>query len=288
MQVPCKSDKPPSDFVFPWFCPRRNHEPATQGMSPHAMPSSGKITTAILLLGFSALAFALWPSSESVSGKNLRQHAVARRTPELPVVPRQEQLQQPPPLNAEVRSHQEVETQPQDPAGEALHPGQYATEADVKLCREWLASVNPPQRTGETSSGFASQAGQDRWAYENIFVHLEKLTGRTRGTYLDLAAAFPKRLSNTFFFDVCLGWTGLCIEGDPAKARNFVQLGSSRSCRFVPAIVSDETAPVRFTSFSSADAMEKNWCVSATHSEIPWLRRILTNRCSTAPLLRRI
>uniref|UniRef100_A0A7S2TW60 Methyltransferase FkbM domain-containing protein n=1 Tax=Lotharella oceanica TaxID=641309 RepID=A0A7S2TW60_9EUKA len=54
--------------------------------------------------------------------------------------------------------------------------------------------------------------------------------------YVDLAAFHPKKISNTYFFDVCLGWEGLCIEGDPAKIPLFNS--TVRGCHLVPKLIS--------------------------------------------------
>ena len=48
-----------------------------------------------------------------------------------------------------------------------------------------------------------SQAYQEWYLYHNFFY------GKTNGIYLDIGAHKPLHLSNSAFFDVCLGWKGI-------------------------------------------------------------------------------
>ena len=86
---------------------------------------------------------------------------------------------------------------------------------------------------------FNSQYGQDAHVFYNYFAQRGP---EYRGFYVDLAAAYPKRISNTFFFDKCLGWSGLCIEGSPVRAES---LRRERSCVVEElAITDDDNAKV--------------------------------------------
>ena len=38
-----------------------------------------------------------------------------------------------------------------------------------------------------------------------------------RGFYIDIGAFHPFKLSNTVFFDQCLGWEGICVEPNPYR-----------------------------------------------------------------------
>jgi FkbM family methyltransferase len=91
---------------------------------------------------------------------------------------------------------------------------------------------------------FAGQYKQDSWLYHTIFHIFEK--AGVKGTYIDLASAFPRVDSNSFFFDLCLGWEGLCIEGDPEKAKNFKQ--SIRTCDFEEMCISHNVGKQKFVS----------------------------------------
>lgn len=83
-----------------------------------------------------------------------------------------------------------------------------------------------------------SQFAQDHYVYAR---HFRRLT--RPGVYADVAAHAPVHISNTFFFDRCLGWQGLCIEANPA----FVpQLFRQRGCAVAPVCVADADGEVDF------------------------------------------
>lgn len=71
---------------------------------------------------------------------------------------------------------------------------------------------------------FQSGAAQDMHVFYNYFLHKSP---PFKGFYVDLAAAWPQILSNTYFFDKCLGWQGICIEAHPERAK---LLRQNRSC----------------------------------------------------------
>jgi len=56
-----------------------------------------------------------------------------------------------------------------------------------------------------------SRLGEDKIIYNTFFKNFDK------GTYVELGAFDGKVESNTRFFDECLGWKGLLIEGNPKK-----------------------------------------------------------------------
>ena len=87
--------------------------------------------------------------------------------------------------------------------------------APLEECAGWLNGTldtwSDPSETRRHASqpgGFTSMAKQDKVLYELIF---SKIQGR-RGTYVDVAANHYKRISNTYFYDTCLQWRGLCVE----------------------------------------------------------------------------
>lgn len=80
---------------------------------------------------------------------------------------------------------------------------------------------------GEPRPGF-SQAWQDWFLYRNFFA------GQETGLYLDIGANDAIALSNTAFFDVCLGWKGVCFE---PQAKYHAALRRQRSCELVPSCV---------------------------------------------------
>lgn len=144
-------------------------------------------------------------------------------------------------------------------AREAFRP----TAKQSAECNKWLSRPRSGKRVGK----FVSQYGQDSILYRLFFRHL----GDRPGVYVDLAAYAPRDISNSYFFDVCLGWRGLCIEGDPAKAQFFSN--KTRGCRFVPKCIADATGKsVVFTSHprhgGSAIINNKNPMPNQNYEEI--------------------
>lgn len=76
-----------------------------------------------------------------------------------------------------------------------------------------------------------SQFRQDYLLYKMHFQYLKR-----PGNYLDVAANEPIGLSNTYFYDRCLGWAGLCVEGNP---RYFEKIHRLRSCALLPTCVGE-------------------------------------------------
>ena len=74
-------------------------------------------------------------------------------------------------------------------------------------------------------------AWQDWFVFHNVFP--ERL-GWGNGTYLDIGTNEPVGGSNTFFFDKCLGWRGVCFE--PQKLYH-ARIKENRSCSLVPRCV---------------------------------------------------
>jgi FkbM family methyltransferase len=85
--------------------------------------------------------------------------------------------------------------------------------------------------------GFQSQDGQDRFLVEKIFA------GKHNGVFVDVGANDGKNLSNTWYFEKELGWSGLAIEPIPSV---FNKLRENRSCTTVNCCVADHEGSVRF------------------------------------------
>jgi FkbM family methyltransferase len=75
-------------------------------------------------------------------------------------------------------------------------------------CQDWLSSW-------KSQKSFASQVGQDWWLFANLF------RGKRDGFFLDIGAYNPKTMSNSYFFEKCLGWKGICVEANPTEAALF-------------------------------------------------------------------
>lgn len=71
---------------------------------------------------------------------------------------------------------------------------------------------------------------QDYYLYSRHFKNMKR-----QGIYVDLATNRPILYSNTYFFDRCLGWKGLCIEANPIY---YQRIYSRRSCSLVPTCIS--------------------------------------------------
>jgi FkbM family methyltransferase len=72
----------------------------------------------------------------------------------------------------------------------------------------------------EPNSLYSSQSGQDKVLHERIF-------GNHKGVFCDVGAHDGLTFSNTAFFETVLGWTGICLEPNPAV---FAQLVGNRTC----------------------------------------------------------
>jgi FkbM family methyltransferase len=69
--------------------------------------------------------------------------------------------------------------------------------------------------------------------------------GKRRGFYVDIGANAPRELSNSYFFDRCLGWRGICIEASPTRAQ---ELRAQRSCEVVENCVFSGERDFKFSS----------------------------------------
>lgn len=74
-----------------------------------------------------------------------------------------------------------------------------------------------------------SQYFQDYYLYTEHFKYLKRT-----GIYADIATNEPIKISNTYFFDRCLGWSGICVE---ANDNYYAPIYRERSCRLVPTCV---------------------------------------------------
>ena len=106
---------------------------------------------------------------------------------------------------------------------------------------EMLTSVPPQNRDrcegvlrGLNFPGF-TQAWQDWFLYRNFFA------GQRHGVYLDIGTNDPVRISNTFFFDTCLRWRGVCFE---PQEQYHERIRANRSCTLVPNCVLGRAANV--------------------------------------------
>mmetsp|Transcript_18796 Transcript_18796/g.51473 ORF Transcript_18796/g.51473 Transcript_18796/m.51473 type:complete len:345 (+) Transcript_18796:211-1245(+) len=68
-----------------------------------------------------------------------------------------------------------------------------------------------------------SRLREDEIIFKTVFANHALVTNEQVGTYVELGAFDGRTESNTRFFDVCLGWKGLLIEGNPESFHNVLQ-----------------------------------------------------------------
>ena len=121
--------------------------------------------------------------------------------------------------------------------------------------RDWLKGIDPKFREkceamvlGEPKT--FSQGWQDWVIYHNYFKQ-ERHMGR--GVYVDVGTNGPEAISNTLFFDKCLGWKGLCIE---PQSTYHSEILKTRSCTLIPDCVLGDIASVKFIGNGGGGAVE--------------------------------
>lgn len=85
---------------------------------------------------------------------------------------------------------------------------------------------------------FFSQFGQDEWLFSHHFRHLQR-----PGIFVDLATNDAISISNTYFLETCLGWSGLCIEPNSFYQSKIIE---HRSCELIPLCVANHSKSVSF------------------------------------------
>ena len=104
------------------------------------------------------------------------------------------------------------------------------------------------QARGEGDQARGSQFTQDAFLYMNFF------EGKRNGVYLDIGANDPEQLSNTFFFEKCLGWTGVCMEPHPMYAARWK---TQRRCKHLPNCAWKENKLMTFAGGNTGGTMMK-------------------------------
>src|ERR1700737_1153698 len=84
---------------------------------------------------------------------------------------------------------------------------------------------------------FHSQCGQDKYLYTNFF------KDKPNGVFVDVGAHDGVSLSNTFFFEKGMTWTGICVEPIPDV---FALLKANRNCTCIQACICDKYESVPF------------------------------------------
>jgi hypothetical protein len=105
-----------------------------------------------------------------------------------------------------------------------------------RITRDALLAIIGGTDTG--TPNWMGSSGQDWWVWYNHARFLDR-----PGVYVDLAANDPMWRSNTYVFDQCLGWSGICIEPSAMHAQ---RLQRERTCRIVSSCISDTPTYVDF------------------------------------------
>lgn len=106
---------------------------------------------------------------------------------------------------------------------------------------------------------FVSQYGQDWFLYANHYSIVDSGRPNPNRVYFDLATNDAMAISNTWVFDACLGWSGLCVEPQPRYVSNIFM---RRSCEILSTCVGSQTGEhMQFTmagGFGGVAATNKN------------------------------
>jgi FkbM family methyltransferase len=107
---------------------------------------------------------------------------------------------------------------------------------------EYKASTPDPDQqemcynivAGLANSSFGEHQ-QDMFVYHNFYKYWPM--NHMRGFYVDIGSEDALTNSKSAFFDVCLGWDGICIEPD---SKHHDKIRSSRTCKLLPYCISDK------------------------------------------------
>ena len=82
----------------------------------------------------------------------------------------------------------------------------------------------PPFNEYFEARGKRSVNNEDKTIYETLFLHThDQQDHKKKFTYIELGAFDGQTESNTRFFDICLNWDGILIEGNPVKFPSLVK-----------------------------------------------------------------
>lgn len=125
-------------------------------------------------------------------------------------------------------------------SGQLIHTQHAARIHDAQRTtriNELLTRIEPAYRQkcssvfrGEGGASF-SQAMQDWYVFHNLFPDRLEYGA---GSYIDIGSNNATWISNTIFFDKCLGWKGICFE---PQAKYHAGIKRSRGCKLVPQCV---------------------------------------------------
>jgi len=94
--------------------------------------------------------------------------------------------------------------------------------------------------------GYHSENGQDKWVVENIFKR------HRGGFFVDIGAYDGIQISNTYYLENQLGWSGLCVEPIP---KLFAKLARNRKCICVQGCVAASDGDVDFLEVEGCETL---------------------------------
>jgi FkbM family methyltransferase len=105
--------------------------------------------------------------------------------------------------------------------------------------RQWLQKEVPPEFQAQAvrGSGFYGENGQDKWVVERILNH------KRNGFFVDIGANDGVAISNSYYLEKNLGWTGICVEPMP---KVFSKLKENRKCVCVQACIAGQDGMAEF------------------------------------------
>lgn len=96
------------------------------------------------------------------------------------------------------------------------------------------------------SECFHSQNGQDRWVTRNL------LPDKVGGVFVDIGAHDGQSLSNTWYLERELGWSGLAVEPLPEV---YAKLAAARECSTIQGCVAAQSGTAKFQAIGGYSQM---------------------------------
>jgi FkbM family methyltransferase len=107
--------------------------------------------------------------------------------------------------------------------------------------------------------GYYSQHGQDKWVVEKIFKR------RGGGFFVDIGAYNGVDISNTYYLEQQLGWSGICVEPIP---KLFAEVARNRKCACVHGCVAARDEEVEFLEVEGCETLSGlATALAQTHDE---------------------
>lgn len=105
-----------------------------------------------------------------------------------------------------------------------------------------------------------SQFDQDVIVFRNLFA--ERAVKGEKGFYIEAGANHWMKLSNTLFYDKCLGWSGLCIEPNPEYHAGLMH---NRSCFLLKECINKEEGDYTFDMTNGPGGSLRNGGTTKVH-----------------------